>query len=120
MVVATILSLIRARGGWPVRVQPVLRQASNAKESRAGRSRRRPNSVRLETDRIGLRATGSGPRCVQGDSPTLSAPICAERLFTFRSTQHSYSAYERDAFGRDNYHPISQHGDDMTSQGPIG
>lgn len=34
--------------------------------------------------------------------------------------QNSYSAYERDAFGKDNYHPISQHGDDMTSQGPIG
>ncbi|GAA5975567.1 hypothetical protein JCM21900_002348 [Sporobolomyces salmonicolor] len=35
--------------------------------------------------------------------------------------KHSYKAYERDAFGFDDYHPISHHGSNMSPvSGPIG
>ncbi|BGP38422.1 mannosyl-oligosaccharide alpha-1,2-mannosidase [Rhodotorula kratochvilovae] len=34
--------------------------------------------------------------------------------------KHSYSAYERDAFGFDDYHPISHHGSNMSPAGPVG
>ncbi|GAA5929629.1 glycoside hydrolase family 47 protein [Sporobolomyces koalae] len=44
----------------------------------------------------------------------------------FRSTRildalkHSYRAYERDAFGFDDYHPISKSGSNMSPTGPVG
>ncbi|CAE6506090.1 unnamed protein product [Rhizoctonia solani] len=34
--------------------------------------------------------------------------------------RHAYSAYERDAFGADEYHPISQKGSNLTAAGGIG
>ncbi|KAF8707997.1 Glycosyl hydrolase family 47, partial [Rhizoctonia solani] len=34
--------------------------------------------------------------------------------------RHAYSAYERDAFGADEYHPISQKGSNLTDAGGIG
>ncbi|CAE6521643.1 unnamed protein product [Rhizoctonia solani] len=34
--------------------------------------------------------------------------------------RHAYSAYERDAFGADEYHPISQKGSNLTEAGGIG
>ncbi|GAA5855970.1 hypothetical protein JCM8547_000435 [Rhodosporidiobolus lusitaniae] len=34
--------------------------------------------------------------------------------------KHSYLAYERDAFGFDDYHPISHRGDNMSPAGPVG
>lgn len=34
--------------------------------------------------------------------------------------KHSYSSYERDAFGKDNYSPISKKGDNMSEKGPVG
>lgn len=36
------------------------------------------------------------------------------------SQQSSYNAYEQHGFGHDNYHPISKHGTDLSSQGPVG
>ncbi|GAA6028046.1 hypothetical protein JCM8097_001846 [Rhodosporidiobolus ruineniae] len=34
--------------------------------------------------------------------------------------KHSYGAYERDAFGFDDYHPISHTGGNMSPKGPVG
>ncbi|GAA6000206.1 hypothetical protein JCM10207_007905 [Rhodosporidiobolus poonsookiae] len=34
--------------------------------------------------------------------------------------KHSYLAYEKDAFGFDDYHPISHHGGNMSPAGPVG
>ncbi|GAA5998370.1 glycoside hydrolase family 47 protein [Rhodotorula paludigena] len=34
--------------------------------------------------------------------------------------KHSYEAYERDAFGFDDYHPISHKGSNMSPAGPVG
>lgn len=34
--------------------------------------------------------------------------------------RHAYSAYERDAFGKDNYHPIGRTGHNHSPAGPIG
>jgi hypothetical protein len=34
--------------------------------------------------------------------------------------KRSYNAYERDAFGMDNYHPIGMHGHNHSPVGPIG
>lgn len=35
-------------------------------------------------------------------------------------SQHSYGAYERDAFGYDDYHPISHTGSNMSPKGGVG
>ncbi|CEQ42240.1 SPOSA6832_04020 [Sporobolomyces salmonicolor] len=43
------------------------------------------------------------------------------RLDQDKRDAHSYKAYERDAFGFDDYHPISHHGSNMSPvSGPIG
>ncbi|GAA5950758.1 hypothetical protein JCM8115_004964 [Rhodotorula mucilaginosa] len=34
--------------------------------------------------------------------------------------KHSYRAYEKDAFGSDDYHPISHRGSNMSPAGPVG
>ncbi|BGP30573.1 mannosyl-oligosaccharide alpha-1,2-mannosidase [Rhodotorula toruloides] len=42
------------------------------------------------------------------------------RQAVLEAFKHSYSAYERDAFGFDDYHPISHHGSNMSPAGPVG
>ncbi|KAK4050154.1 mannosyl-oligosaccharide alpha-1,2-mannosidase [Microbotryomycetes sp. JL201] len=44
----------------------------------------------------------------------------ARRDAVLDAFKHSYSAYERDAFGKDHYHPISHKGSDMSLKGPVG
>jgi hypothetical protein len=36
------------------------------------------------------------------------------------NSQHSWHAYERDAWGADDYHPISKRGDNISESGGIG
>ncbi|POY75826.1 putative Mannosyl-oligosaccharide 1,2-alpha-mannosidase [Rhodotorula taiwanensis] len=52
-----------------------------------------------------------------------SEPITAdhEKLEAIvEAFKHSYKAYERDAFGFDDYHPISHRGSNMSPAGPVG
>ncbi|ORY88760.1 glycoside hydrolase [Leucosporidium creatinivorum] len=42
------------------------------------------------------------------------------RAAVLEAFKHSYGAYERDAFGFDDYHPISHKGSNMSPKGPVG
>ncbi|KAK4048589.1 mannosyl-oligosaccharide alpha-1,2-mannosidase [Microbotryomycetes sp. JL221] len=42
------------------------------------------------------------------------------RAAILEAFKHSYAAYERDAFGSDDYHPISHKGSNISTKGPIG
>ena len=43
-----------------------------------------------------------------------------EALTQRLALQHSWAAYERDAFGDDEYHPVSQKGSNLTDAGAMG
>ncbi|KAK7048379.1 glycoside hydrolase family 47 protein [Favolaschia claudopus] len=60
-------------------------------------------------------------RVVKG--PAISVEITADTMkrdAVVRAFQHSWSAYERDAMGDDEYHPISHKGTNLTAAGGIG
>ncbi|TNY18789.1 glycoside hydrolase [Rhodotorula diobovata] len=63
------------------------------------------------------------PDVVDQQPPASFEPIVLDqerRDAILDAFKHSYSAYERDAFGFDDYHPISHHGTNMSPSGPVG
>ncbi|KAG6890499.1 hypothetical protein C0995_007698 [Termitomyces sp. Mi166 len=55
----------------------------------------------------------------KGQERYLSADV-AKRDAVVKAFKHAWSAYERDAMGNDNYHPISKKGTNLTDAGGIG
>ncbi|KAJ7159765.1 glycoside hydrolase [Mycena filopes] len=55
----------------------------------------------------------------EGSRPVLTADV-RKRDAVVDAFKHAWSAYERDAFGSDEYHPISHRGSDLGSGGGIG
>ncbi|GAA5828288.1 hypothetical protein JCM3770_004951, partial [Rhodotorula araucariae] len=59
----------------------------------------------------------------EDDRPSSFEPIERDQVrrdAILDALKHSYSAYERDAFGFDDYHPITHHGSNMSPAGPVG
>ncbi|KAJ7288328.1 glycoside hydrolase family 47 protein [Mycena rebaudengoi] len=59
------------------------------------------------------------PGIVPHTPPDFSADV-AKREEVVRAFKHAWSAYERDAMGDDEYHPISRKGSNLTEAGGIG
>ncbi|KPV76564.1 glycoside hydrolase family 47 protein [Rhodotorula graminis WP1] len=82
------------------------------------------NKVKLDTDAdVAPPPQPAAPTVDDEQQPAAFEPIVRDqerRDAILQAFKHSYSAYERDAFGFDDYHPISHHGTNMSPAGPVG